>query len=162
MANKLGMEKWVEVYQGDLGIALTDTFTSDVFFNVFDSKYAKLFDGVRQDSGDPIIFAEKTIKHYEKLRIDPMSKTIVFSDSLDTEAVEKIHDFCKGRIRDSYGIGTNLTNDVGVKPLNMVIKLTAIKINDRWIPTVKLSDHAGKHTGAIEAVNLCKQVLRVV
>jgi nicotinate phosphoribosyltransferase len=161
MANKIGMEKWVEVYQGDLGIALTDTFTSDIFFKDFDSKYAKLFDGIRQDSGDPIRFAQKAIRHYENLRIDPMSKTIVFSDSLDIAAVEKIHDFCKGKIKDSYGIGTHLTNDVGVKPLNMVIKLTAITINSTWVSTVKLSDDPGKHTGAIEAIDLCKKVLRI-
>ena len=161
MANKIGMEKWVEVYRGDLGIALTDTYTSDVFLSAFDSEYAKLFDGIRQDSGDPIRFAEKAVKHYEKLRIDPTSKTIVFSDSLDIPTVEKIHDFCRGKIRDSYGIGTHLTNDVGVKPLNMVIKLTAVKINGAWVPTVKLSDDPGKHTGPIDAVNLCKQVLRI-
>jgi nicotinate phosphoribosyltransferase len=161
MANKIGMEKWVEVYQGDLGIALTDTYTSDIFFNDFDAKYAKLFDGIRQDSGDPITFAEKAIRHYERLRIDPASKTIVFSDSLDIDLVEKIHGFCKGKIKDSYGIGTHLTNDVGVKPLNMVIKLTGIQVKGTWVSTVKLSDDKGKHTGAIEAVNLCKQLLRI-
>jgi nicotinate phosphoribosyltransferase len=161
MSNKIGMEKWVEVYQGDLGIALTDTYTSEVFFNEFESKYAKLFDGIRQDSGNPITFAEKAIQHYEQLRIDPSSKTIVFSDSLDIAMVEKIHEYCKGKIKDSYGIGTHLTNDVGVKPLNMVIKLTAIKIKGAWVSTVKLSDDRGKHTGAIDAVNLCKQILRI-
>jgi nicotinate phosphoribosyltransferase len=161
MANKIGMEKWVEVYRGDLGIALTDTYTSDIFFNDFDSKYAKLFDGIRQDSGDPIEFAEKAVRHYESLRIDPTSKTIVFSDSLDIPMVEKIHEFCKGKIKDSYGIGTHLTNDVGVKPLNMVIKLTAIQIRGTWVSTVKLSDDRGKHTGTPEAVNLCKKLLRI-
>lgn len=161
MANKIGMEKWVQVYQGDLGIALTDTFTSDLFFHDFDSKYAKLFDGIRQDSGDPVQFAEKAVQHYNKLRIDPLSKSIVFSDSLDIDKVEQIHHFCKGKIRDSYGIGTHLTNDVGVKPLNMVIKLTAIRINSSWVSTVKLSDDRGKHTGTSEAVSLCKQILRI-
>jgi nicotinate phosphoribosyltransferase len=160
-ANNIGMEKWVEVYEGDLGIALTDTFTSDIFFSDFNSKFAKLFDGIRQDSGDPIKFAEKAIQHYKKLRIDPASKAIVFSDSLDIARVEKIHDFCKGKINDSYGIGTHLTNDVGVQPLNMVIKLTAIRIKGSWVSTVKLSDDPGKHTGAIEAVTLCKQTLRI-
>lgn len=161
MANKIGMEKWVQVYHGDLGIALTDTFTSDLFFHDFDSKYAKLFDGIRQDSGDPIQFAEKAIQHYNTLRIDPLSKSIVFSDSLDIDKVEQIHHFCKGKIRDSYGIGTHLTNDVGVKPLNMVIKLTAIRINNSWVSTVKLSDDRGKYTGTSEAVSLCKQMLRI-
>ncbi len=161
MANRIGMEKWVEMYQGDLGIALTDTFTSEVFWGAFDSKFAKLFDGIRQDSGDPIAFAERAIRHYEKLHIDPMSKTIVFSDTLDVNAVERIHGFCRRKIKDSYGIGTNLTNDVGVTPLNMVIKLTAVKINDSWVPAVKLSDDVEKHTGADEAVNLCKRILRI-
>jgi nicotinate phosphoribosyltransferase len=161
MANRIGMEKWVQVYHGDLGIALTDTFTSDLFFHDFDSKYAKLIDGIRQDSADPVQFAEKAIKHYNKLRIDPLSKTIVFSDNLDINKVEQIHHFCKGKIGDSYGIGTHLTNDVGVKPLNMVIKLTAIRINNSWVSTVKLSDDPGKYTGTPEAVSLCKQMLRI-
>ncbi|NLE01138.1 MAG: hypothetical protein GX640_14820 [Fibrobacter sp.] len=153
------MEKWIEVYQGDLGIALTDTFTTDLFFSIFDTRFAKLFDGVRQDSGDPIVFAEKAIEHYKKLRIDPMSKTIVFSDSLNVDKVEEINNYCKGKIRPTYGIGTHLTNDVGVKPLNMVIKLTAIRAGDKWVPTVKISDDKGKHTGDTDAVALCKQIL---
>jgi nicotinate phosphoribosyltransferase len=161
LANKIGMEKWIDVYQGDLGIALTDTFTTDAFFAAFDKKFAKLFDGIRQDSGDPVTFAEKAIRHYEKLRIEPMSKTVVFSDSLDIKKVEEINNYCKGNIKASYGIGTHLTNDVGVKPLNMVIKLTAIKIQDRWVPAVKLSDDRGKHTGDADTVKLCKQVLRI-
>jgi nicotinate phosphoribosyltransferase len=160
-ANRIGMEKWVDVYQGDLGVALTDTFTTDVFFSEFGTKYAKLFDGIRQDSGDPITFARKAIHHYEKLRIDPMSKIIVFSDSLNVDRVEQINKFCNGKIGATYGIGTHLTNDVGVKPLNMVIKLTAIKVGESWIPTVKLSDDCGKHTGPAKMISLCKEVLRI-
>jgi nicotinate phosphoribosyltransferase len=161
MANRLGLEKWVDVYQGDLGIALTDTFTTDVFFRDFTTKYAKLFDGVRQDSGDPFVFSDKAIAHYEKLRIDPKSKTIVFSDSLNPDMVEKIHDYCDGRIKDVYGIGTNLTNDVGVKALNIVIKLTAVLVNNTWQPTTKLSDDAGKHLGPVQEVELCKKTLDI-
>lgn len=161
MGNRIGMEKWVEVYHGDLGIALADTYTSQIFFNDFDSSYAKLFDGIRQDSGDPLQFVEMAVRHFEKLRIDSLSKTIVFSDNLDITTVEKIHNFCKGKIKDTYGIGTYLTNDVGVKPLNMVIKLTAVKINGDWVPAVKLSDDPGKHIGSTESINLCKQVLRI-
>jgi nicotinate phosphoribosyltransferase len=160
-ANSVGMEKWVDVYQGDLGVALTDTFTTDVFFGEFNTKYAKLFDGIRQDSGDPITFARKAIHHYEKLRIDPKSKIIVFSDSLNVDRVEQINNFCNGKIGATYGIGTCLTNDVGVKPLNMVIKLTAIKVGESWVPTVKLSDDCGKHTGPEETVNICKKILRI-
>lgn len=162
IANEVALEKWVEVYQGNLGIALTDTFTSDNFFSVFNTKYAKLFDGIRHDSADPIIFAEKAIKHYEKLKIDPKSKTIVFSDGLNYDAVEKIENYCRGKIKTSYGIGTWLTNDLpGIKPLNIVIKLTGWFHNDKWIPTIKLSDNPGKHTGDPEMINLCKQTIRV-
>ncbi|MHC9035180.1 nicotinate phosphoribosyltransferase, partial [Cobetia marina] len=90
MANILALENWVKVYRGDLGIALSDTFTSRAFFRSFDKKFAKLFDGVRHDSGDPIEFAEATIRHYESLGIDPKTKTIIFSDGLDTDKVDRI------------------------------------------------------------------------
>ena len=160
-ANRIALEKWVDVYQGDLGVALTDTFTTDAFFPSFTTKFAKLFDGIRQDSGDPIEFAKKAIAHYEKLRIDPKTKTIVFSDGLNKETVKKINHFCKGKVKASFGIGTNLTNDVGVKPLNMVIKLTAVSVGGEWLPTVKLSDNPGKHTGTEEAVSFCKRTLKL-
>jgi len=162
MANKLALENWVRVYRGDLGIALSDTFTSDVFFQAFDTKFAKLFDGVRQDSGDPIEFAEKTIAHYKKLKIDPMSKTIIFSDGLNPDTVEKITKHCRGKIKISFGIGTNFTNDVGVKPLNIVIKITEARPEGQhWIHTVKLSDTKGKYTGDEKSIKLCKEVLGI-
>ncbi len=162
MANSLALDNWVEVYRGDLGIALSDTFTTDVFFQSFDTKFAKLFDGVRQDSGDPLDFAEKTINHYKSLRIDPKSKTIIFSDGLTPEAVEKIARFCRGKIKISFGIGTNFTNDVGVKPLNIVIKMSSAKPEKQaWVSTVKLSDTQGKHTGNEDTIKLCKGVLNI-
>jgi nicotinate phosphoribosyltransferase len=162
MANYLALDHWVEVYRGDLGIALSDTFTTDVFYKAFDTKFAKLFDGVRQDSGDPIQFAQKTIEHYKKLRIDPMSKTIIFSDGLNPEMVEEIADFCRNRVKMSFGIGTNLTNDVGVAPLNIVIKMTEAKSeNGDWEPTIKLSDAPGKYTGNDETIKLCKGILNL-
>lgn len=163
LANQLAMDNWVSVYRGDLGIALSDTFTSEAFFKTFDTKLAKLFDGVRQDSGDPIEFAEKVIAHYKSLNIDPTSKTIIFSDSLNPEMVEKITVFCRGKVKISYGIGTNLTNDVGVKPLNIVVKLTATQPEnqDEWLPTVKLSDSKGKHLGPADEVQICKSILRI-
>ena len=162
MANQLALDNWVNVYRGDLGFALSDTFTSDVFFKSFDTKHAKLFDGVRQDSGDPISFAQKTIDHYKKLRIDPMSKTIIFSDALNPDKVEEIANFCKNKIKMSFGIGTNLTNDVGVVPLNIVIKLIEAKLDtDEWEPTIKLSDAPGKYTGDKESIELCKDVLKI-
>ncbi|WP_332020473.1 nicotinate phosphoribosyltransferase [Kaistella sp.] len=116
MANALSLEHWVDVYRGDLGVALSDTYTTEVFFQQFDKKFAKLFDGVRHDSGDPIEFAEKTIAHYEQNGINPLFKYIIFSDGLNLEKVAEITHACRGKIGISFGIGTNLTNDVGVKP----------------------------------------------
>ena len=162
-ANELGLKHWADVYQGDLGTALPDTYTTDAFLKVFGKKYAKLYDGVRQDSGDVYEFAQKVIDHYKKLGIDPLSKTIVFSDSLDPEKAKEINHWCNGQIKCSFGIGTNLSNDVGVKPLNMVIKMTAAKptSEDEWIPTIKLSDVAGKHTGDVKMIETCKYLLNI-
>jgi len=160
MADKLAMENWVDVFRGDLGIALSDTFTTEVFFKSFDKKFAKLYDGIRQDSGDPIEFADKTIVHYKSLGIDPKSKTIVFSDSLDPKKAVEINEYCKDKIMCSFGIGTNFTNDVGVKPLNMVIKMSEAKPEgEDWQPTIKLSDDKGKHTGDEKEIQIAKQVL---
>lgn len=162
MANSLALEHWIDVYRGDLGVALSDTYTTDVFFQQFDKKFSKLFDGVRHDSGDPIEFAEKTIKHYKNLGINPMFKFIIFSDGLNLEKVEEITNACRGKIGISFGIGTNLTNDVGLKPMNIVIKLIAVKgINNEWIPTVKLSDEKGKYTGDPKMIELAKEFLRI-
>lgn len=162
MANYMGLKHWSDVYQGNLGIALTDTFTTDVFFKSFDMKYAKLFDGVRHDSADPFLFADKTVAHYNKLGINPNFKTIVFSDSLTTDLCVDINKHCNILgIKNSFGVGTHLTNDVGVKPLNMVIKLTGAKILGDWVSTVKLSDNVGKHTGDAKMISLYKDMLNI-
>jgi nicotinate phosphoribosyltransferase len=162
-ANEMALKHWVEVFQGSLGIALTDTYGIDNFLNAFNMFYAKLFDGVRHDSGDPYLFADKIFAHYNKLGINPASKTIVFSDNLDVERACRLKHYCDGKIQCSFGIGTNLTNDVGVKPLNIVIKMTACQPDGvgEWIPTVKLSDDSGKHTGATKEVELCKRLLNI-
>lgn len=162
-ANELALANWVDVYDGYLGIALTDTYTSTNFFGSFTTKYAKLFDGLRWDSGDPFEFTEQAIRHYRLHRVDPRTKTIVYSDALDLEGVKKIREFVKGRVHDVYGIGTYLTNDVGVKPLNMVIKLFECRPQKCpfFIPTVKLSDAKGKHTGNPEEIALCLGILRL-
>lgn len=161
-ANALSLENWVDVYHGYLGIALTDTYTSDNFFANFSVKHARLFDGVRWDSGDPVSFTEKTIQHYINHRIDPKTKTIVYSDALDLEKVKNIKRNVNFRIHDVYGIGTYLTNDVGVKPLNIVIKLTAAKphIRNKFIPAVKLSDVEGKHTGDKDEIEVCLKIIK--
>lgn len=164
MANQMAMDKWVEVYRGDLGIALSDTFTTDVFFQDFDMKLAKLFDGVRQDSGDPLVFVDEVLSHYRNLGIDPASKTLVFSDGLNVEKALAIEKYVRSTsdIKTAYGIGTHLTNDVGVEPLNMVIKMTGFKPHDRdWMNVIKLSDSPGKHTGDRQEVKLCKSVLGI-
>lgn len=161
-ANIRGLESWVDVYDGSLGIALTDTYTTDSFFNSFSLKQAKLFDGVRHDSGDPLTFADKAIKFYEQNRIDPTSKTLVFSDSLNLEAVKEIKEHVAGRIHDTYGIGTFLSNDVGAKALNIVIKLTDVKLHKKdanFLQAVKLSDVAGKHTGDQKEIDLSLRTL---
>ncbi len=163
MANLAAQDAWVKVFQGDLGIALADTYTTDVFLSGFDTLNAKLFDGVRQDSGDPIEFMEKIIAHYKSLHIDPTTKSVVFSDSLDVDKAIEIHNACSGQIRDAYGIGTNLTNDVGVTPLNIVIKLSKCRAapSRPWQHTVKLSDNPGKHTGDTTELNNCMRILNL-
>ncbi len=163
MANTLAKDAWIKVFKGDLGIVLTDTYTTDVFLSSFDTYNAKLFDGVRHDSGDPIDFINKIIHHYEKHRVDPSTKTIVFSDGLNIDKAVAIHNECKGKIRDSYGIGTNLTNDVGEIPLNIVIKLSRCQTGPGkpWQHTVKLSDDKGKNTGNQSEVETCMKILNV-
>ncbi len=162
MANKIGLEYWVKTYNGNLGTALTDTFTTDVFLNAFDTKFSKLFDGVRHDSGDPFEFADKMIKHYKSMGIDPMSKTIVFSDGLNTNLATKLKKYCIGKIMCSFGIGTFLTNDVGVKALNMVIKVTEVYVDGLgWVGAVKLSDNPIKHTGKEKDIEVGKYTLNI-
>lgn len=162
MANIMALEHWVEVYRGDLGIALSDTFTTAEFYEIFDKKFAKLFDGVRHDSGDAVRFAQRTIDHYEKMGIDPRYKTIIFSDSLNYEKVSRIVAFCRGRIGMSFGIGTNFTNDVGLKPMNIVLKMVeASPDGESWTPVVKLSDERGKYTGDKTSIALAKEVLGI-
>jgi nicotinate phosphoribosyltransferase len=152
-ANRIAMEYWVQTYNGNLGIALTDTFTTDSFLEDFDSKYANLFTGVRHDSYDPFVFTDKMIDHYKKLGIAPETKTIVYSDGLNPEMVIKIQNYRKGEIKKSYGIGTNLTNDIkDVKPMNIVIKL--LEING--MPVIKLSDSLTKHIGDEETIKFVK------
>ena len=163
MANYMALEKWVEVYGGNLGIALTDTYTSEVFFKTFNMKFAKLFDGVRHDSGCPFQFIDKAVAHYLKLGITPATKTIIFSDGLDSQTALAIASYCqKSAIGCSFGIGTNLTNDLGVQALNMVIKMTAALIDNELVETVKLSDEVSKHSGESAQIKLIQQTLGLV
>lgn len=163
MANYMAMEDWINVYDGDLGTVLTDTYTTDVFMRNFSKKHAMLFTSLRHDSGDPLQFTEKVIARYRELRVDPTIKYIIFSDGLDPERAIEIANYCKGRIGASFGIGTNLSNDVGngVRPMNIVMKLWKCKMTEkeRWNPCVKLSDVDGKHTGEPEEIELAQRTL---
>ena len=149
-ANYEVMERWVDVYDGNLGTVLTDTYTVDAFLRNFSMKLAKLYDGVRHDSGDPKLFGDKIIKKYDSYGIDPLSKTIVFSDGLDFETAADIKEYFAGRIKVTFGIGTNLTCDIpNIKPMNIVMKLKECRINSRQpiYGCVKLSDVSGKAIG---------------
>ncbi|MES2820449.1 MAG: nicotinate phosphoribosyltransferase [Pseudomonadota bacterium] len=135
------LDCWVREYRGLLGIALTDCITMDAFLGDFDLYFAKLFDGMRHDSGDPLIWAEKAIAHYQKLGIDPKGKTLVFSDGLTLPNALALYRALHERINLSFGIGTNLTCDIpGVEPMSIVIKMTACN----GAPVAKISDAPGK------------------
>ena len=163
MANYMAMEDWINVYDGDLGTVLTDTYTTDVFMRNFSKKHAMLFTSLRHDSGDPLQFTEKVIARYRELRVDPTIKYIIFSDGLDPERAIEIANYCKGRIGASFGIGTNFSNDVGngIRPMNIVMKLWKCKMTEkeRWHPCVKLSDVDGKHTGEPKEIELAQRTL---
>jgi nicotinate phosphoribosyltransferase len=137
---KAALEHWVHEYRGDLGIALTDVVGMDAFLADFDLYFAKLFDGLRHDSGDPIEWGEKALAHYQRLRLDPRTKRFVFSDALTLPKALAIYDHFADRVPCGFGIGTNLTNDMGVTPLNIVMKI--VECNGQ--PVAKLSDSPGK------------------
>ena len=139
-SQKAALEAWVHEYRGDLGIALTDVVGMDAFLRDFDLYFAKLFDGLRHDSGDPYVWGDKAIAHYQKLKIDPKTKILTFSDGLTLEKAWKLHQYFKDRIKTSFGIGTNLTNDTGLTALNIVLKL--VECNGQ--PVAKISDSPGK------------------
>src|SRR4051812_17085795 len=137
---KMALENWVQEYRGDLGVALTDVVGMDAFLADFDLYFAKLFDGLRHDSGDPIAWGEKALAHYRKLRIEPATKRLVFSDGLDVPRVLQIYDAFADRVPTGFGIGTNFTNDVGHTSLQIVMKL--VTANGQTV--AKLSDSPGK------------------
>ncbi len=143
-SNWFMLEAWVKEYGVLNGIALTDTVGTDVFLRDFRKTYATLFSGVRHDSGDPYAWGEKLIEHYKSLGIDPKTKSLMFSDSLDFERASAIYAHFKDKARVAFGIGTYLANDTDVEPLNIVMKVT--ECNDG--PVAKLSDVEGK--------NMCK------
>lgn len=137
------LRDWQDQYNGDLSVALTDTFTSEFFFADFTPEQAEAWRGLRHDSGDPVEFGERAIAFYKEHDVDPAGKTLVFSDGLNTETIIKLADHFQGRVKILFGWGTNLMNDVGLKSNNFVMKATNVNGTD----TVKLSDDIGKHTG---------------
>lgn len=139
-SQKAALECWVREYRGDLGIALTDVVGMDAFLRDFDLYFAKLFDGLRHDSGDPFKWGEKAIAHYHALKIDAKTKILTFSDGLTLQKAWDLHEYFKGRIKTGFGIGTNLTNDLGATQLNIVLKL--VECNGQ--PVAKISDSPGK------------------
>ncbi len=160
--NPSALKTWFDIFQGNLGIALTDTYTTNFFLSTFSHDDAKRYAGVRHDSGDPFTFIDKIVQHYKRLDIAPLTKTIVFSDGLNAEKAVQIHQHCKDRIQDVYGIGTTLTNDIGCSPLNMVIKMRKCRnsVDAPWRHTVKISDDRGKHTGDQEELQICLRAIQ--
>ena len=134
-------ETWAREYRGDLGIALSDVYGLDAFLRDFDMYFCKLFDGARHDSGDPFEWGERLIRHYTANRVDPASKTLVFSDSLTFDLMKALYRRFHERVVVRFGIGTNLTNDLGYKPLAIVIKM----VGCNGQPVAKLSDDPGKN-----------------
>ena len=135
-----GLESWAKEYRGDLGIAWSDVYGMSAFLRDFDLYFCKLSDGARHDSGDPFAWGERMLEHYRANRVDPLNKTLIFSDALTIPKTIALYQRFHGRCQLAFGIGTNLTNDLGYEPLQVVIKMT--RCNDQ--PVAKLSDTPGK------------------
>ena len=138
--NHHAMNDWYDEYKGDNGTALTDTLTTDLFLLDFNRAMVNNYKGVRHDSGDPYLWGEKIIAHYEKYGVDPRTKTLLFSDNLNFDRAQELYDYFKDKTKVAFGIGTFCSNDTCEKPLNIVIKLQYV--NGR--PVAKLSDTSGK------------------
>lgn len=156
MANHIAMNSWRQTFRGALGVFLYDTFGWDIFSLNFSEDFANLFKGLRVDSGDNREQLQKIVEKYRSLGIDPKSKQVIFSNALDTDRAIEIQKYAQEWCQPSFGIGTHFTNDFeGVVPLNIVIKLTAVKITEAWPfynDTCKLSEDDGKHTGKPEVI----------
>jgi nicotinate phosphoribosyltransferase len=137
---KYALDIWAKEYRGELGIALSDNFGFRAFLNDFDKYFAKLFDGCRHDSGCPFKWGEMLINHFKSLGIDPKTKTACWSDSLDPDKAIELAKTFHDRINVTFGIGTNLTNDVGFKPVSIVMKV----VESNGKPVCKISDAPGK------------------
>jgi nicotinate phosphoribosyltransferase len=134
-------ESWAREYRGDLGIALSDVYGMNAFLRDFDMYFCKLFDGARHDSGDPFHWGERMLEHYQRNRVNPRTKTLIFSDGLTVPRTIELYQQFRGRCQLAFGIGTNLTNDLGYEPLQIVIKM--VRCNGQ--PVAKLSDTPSKN-----------------
>ncbi len=152
------LETWAREYRGDLGIALSDVYGMDAFLRDFDMYFCKLFDGARHDSGDPFVWGERMIEHYQRNRVDPRTKILIFSDGLTVPRTIELFQQFRGRCQLAFGIGTNLTNDLGYEPLQIVIKM--VRCNGQ--PVAKLSDTPSKNMCDDENyLNYLRQVFNI-
>lgn len=163
-ANFDALNAWIEVFKGDLGLALIDTYSTASFLHTLTLQQAKLLDGFRQDSGDEYKVGNMIIDKLKSMRIDPTSKTIVFSNALTFDKYADVAKYFKGRIKVSAGIGTNITCDLGVdgyKPANIVMKLSKCRYSPRdfWENVIKISDDIGKHMGNEELFDIAAKEL---
>lgn len=163
MANHLAMSAWRKTYRGALGTFLYDTYGWHIFSLNFSEDYANMFKGLRVDSGDNYAELDRIVEKYKSLGIDSRSKQVIFSNALSTDSAIEIQAYAKSRCLPSFGIGTHFTNNIpGVRPMNIVIKLVAIKITETWDffnGTCKLSQDAGKHAGDDTVVERFKQAI---
>jgi len=165
MANHLAMKTWASTYRGALGTFLYDTYGWRIFSLNFSEDYANMFKGLRVDSGDNYRELDLITDKYRSLNIDPRSKQIVFSNGLDVDEAIKIQEYASGKCIPSFGIGTHFTNDFpGVRPMNIVIKLVAVKITESWpfyCSTCKLSEESGKYSGDQATVDCFRHLLHL-
>ena len=166
MANYLAMKTWANTYRGALGTFLYDTYGWQIFSLNFSEDYANMFKGLRVDSGDNYRELDLIVDKYRSLNIDPRSKQIVFSNGLNVDEAIKIQKYAEGKCRPSFGIGTHFTNDFeGIRPMNIVIKLLAVKITESWpfyCETCKLSEEQGKYTGNPATVRRFMEALHLI
>lgn len=164
-ANQQAMAIWAREYLGmgggtaypRLGTTLMDTFTTDVFLKDLNPAIFQYYTYLRQDSGEPMVEGEKAVRRLRKLGIDPMNKGVVFSDGLDIPRALQLNEHFKDQTKVTFGIGTDFTNDVGVRPMNIVIKAHSFAKEGTWIPVCKLSDDRGKESGDPKAIQKAKE-----
>lgn len=165
MANHIAMNSWRNTFRGALGTYLYDSFGWDIFSLNFSEDFANLFKGLRVDSGDNRVELQRIVEKYRSLGIDPRTKQVIFSNALDTDRAIEIQCYAREYCQPSFGIGTHFTNDFeGVKPMNIVIKLVAVKITESWTfynDTCKLSEDDGKHTGKPEVIRRFMEALNM-